>query len=245
VIGKSKSQVIAIPEGIDQFGEVLNSISSISPVRVRTIEPWQKYRALMAALLLLFVIMIWATSPIVVIPLALAMGSVIVWVFFWIRRNPNIPRGTKRIAWSCWLYFAICFLKFLVAVGGADKGSEIIGKIVAYMLVSAPFVFLFFGWVRWRHSCLPKDWRDYAIAWGLATASISALCLYGVLSYVQLAHIGYAVEHRLAVAGVYVGCPLSAFSVIAAIVGKGPSRVIVLLAGGSLALVWIIAFFYA
>ncbi len=48
VIGKSKGHVIAISEGIEQFGEVLKSISSVCPVRVRTIEQWQKYRAFMA-----------------------------------------------------------------------------------------------------------------------------------------------------------------------------------------------------
>jgi hypothetical protein len=77
------------------------------------------------------------------------------------------------------------------------------------------------------------------------TASISALCLYGVLSYIQLAQIGHSNEHRLAIAGVYVGCPLSVLSVVAAVVGNGRSRVIAGLAGGSLAVVWSIAFFYA
>lgn len=52
-------------------------------------------------------------------------------------------------------------------------------------------------------------------------------------------------SHRLAIAGVYVGCPLSVFSVVTAIVGNGRSRVITWLAGGSLAVVWSIAFFYA
>jgi hypothetical protein len=79
----------------------------------------------------------------------------------------------------------------------------------------------------------------------LATASISALCLYGVLSYIQLAHIGHSNEHRLAITGAYAGWSLAFFSLIAAAVGKGRSRAIVWLAGASLALVWSIAFFYA
>jgi Flp pilus assembly protein TadB len=99
VIGKTKSRAIAIPEGVDRFDQVLETLSSIRPVRVRTIEQWQKYRAFMAAGFLLYVIMLWTTSPAVVIPLSLVMGSVIVWVFFWIRRNPNIPESRKRIAW--------------------------------------------------------------------------------------------------------------------------------------------------
>jgi hypothetical protein len=245
VIGKSKGHVIAIPESIDQFAEILKTISSICPVRVRTIEQWQKYRVFMAAGLLLFVIMLWTTSPVIVIPLSLAMGAVIVWLFFWIRRNQNLPETSKRIAWIYWVFFAICFLKLVVAVEGVDKGSATLGKIAGNMLVFSPCMLLVFGWVRWWRGRPPRYWRNYAIAWGLATASISALCLYGVLSYVQLAHIGDLNEHRLAIAGVYVGCPLSIFSLVAGALGKGRSRVIVWLAGGSLALVWSIAFLYA
>jgi hypothetical protein len=53
-----------------------------------------------------------------------------------------------------------------------------------------------------------------------------------VVSDIQLAHIGHSNEHRLTIAGVYVGCPLSVFSVVAAVVGNGRSRVFAWLAGG-------------
>jgi hypothetical protein len=247
VIGKTKSRAIAIPEGIDNFDQVLETVSSLSPVRMRTVEQWQKYRAFMAAGLLLYVIMLWATSAVVVIPLSLAIGSVIVWVFFWIRRNPNIPESRKRIAWIYWLFFVMCVLKLFAAVEGVEsvKPYAIVGKIVGNMLVFSPCVLLAFGWVRWWRVRPPRNWRNYAIAWGLATASISALCLYGVLSYVQLAHIGHSNEHRLAMTGVYLGWPLSVFSVVAAVVGNGRSRVIAWLAGASLAAVWSVALFYA
>ena len=242
VMGKSRGTVIAIPEGIDHFDNVLRTISSICPVRIRTIEQWQKYRAFMAAGLLLWVIMLWATSPLVVIPLSLAMGSVIVWVFFWIRRNPNVPESTKRIAWFYWLFFAMCFVKLFAAVGGVENGSAKLGKIVGNLFVFSPCVLLTFGWARWWRTRLP---RNHAIAVGLAAASISALCLYGVLSYIRLAHIGSSNEHRLAIAVAYAGWPLSVFSVVAGAVGKGRARVIVGLVGGLLALVWSVAFFSA
>ncbi len=247
VIGKTNSQVIAIPEGIDHFDQVLETVSSIRPVRVRKIEQWQKYRAFMAAGLLLYVIMLWATSPVVVIPLSLATGSVIVWVFFWIRRNPNIPESRKRIAWIYWLFFAVCVLKVFGAVGRVDSANRyaMVGKIAAYTLAFSPCALLIFGWVRWWRVRPPRSWRNYALAWGLAAASISALCLYGVVSCIQLAHIGYSNEHRLAMAGAYAGWPLSVFSVVAAVLGNGRSRIIAGLAGASLALVWSVAFFYA
>lgn len=247
VVGKSKGRVITIPEGIDQFGEVLKTVSSVCPVRVRTIEQWQKNRAFMAAGLILFMFMLWSTVPVVVIPLSLAVGSAIVWVFFWIRRNPNIPINSKRIAWVYWLFFAMCVLKLLVAVAEVKSmnAPAMVGNIVAYTLVLSPCVLLGFGWVRWWRAHPPRYWRNYAVAWGMAAASISTLCLYGVLSYIQLANLGHSNEHRLAIAGVYVGCPLSVFSVVTAIVGNGRSRMITWLAGGSLAVVWSIAFFYA
>jgi hypothetical protein len=248
VIGKTKSRVIAIPDGIDHFDQILETVSSVRPIHVRKVEQWQKYRAFMAAGLLLFITLLWSTSPVVVIPLSLAMGSLIVWVFFWILRNPNISGSRKRIAWIYWLFFAVCVLKLFVAVAGVEgvesvKTSAIVGKTVGYMLIFSPCVLLVFGWVRWWRVRPPRYWRNYAIAWGLATASISALCLYGVLSYVQLGHIGHSNEHRLAIAGVYVGCPLSVFSLAASVVGNGRSRVITWLAGCSLAVVWTVAFF--
>jgi hypothetical protein len=49
VIGETKSRAIAIPEGIDHSDQVLETVSSLRPVRVRTIEQWQKYRAFIAA----------------------------------------------------------------------------------------------------------------------------------------------------------------------------------------------------
>ncbi len=247
VIGKTKSRVIAIPEGIDRFDQVLETVSSLRPVRVRTIEQWHKYRASMAAGLLLYVVMIWATSPAVVIPLSLVMGSVVVWVFFWIRRNPYFSINQKRIAWIYWLFFLMCILKLLVAVDGTNRvnAPAMIGKMLAYMLAFSPCALLTIGWVRWWRVPPPRNWRSYAVAYALAAASVSALCLYGALSYIQLAHIGHSNEHRLAMAGVYVGWPLSVVSVVAAVVGNGRSRALVALAGGSLAMVWSIAFFNA
>jgi hypothetical protein len=247
VIGKTKSRAIAIPESIDHFDQVLETVSFLRPVRVRTIEQWQKYRASMAAGLPIWMIMLWATSSIVVIPLSLVMGSVAAWVFLWIQRNPNVSIRQKRIAWIYWLLFLVCILKLLVAVDSTNRVDvpAMIGKMLAYMLAFSPCALLAVGWVRWWRVPPPRNWQRNAIAYGLATASISALCLYGVLSYIQLAHIGHSNEHRLAMAGVYVGWPLSVFSVVAAVAGNGRSRVIAWLAGGALAVVWSIAFIYA
>jgi len=63
-----------------------------------------------------------------------------------------------------------------VAEGKSVDAPAKLGNMLAYMLVFSPCVLLTFGWWRIRP---PRDWRNYAIAWGLATSSISTLCLYG------------------------------------------------------------------
>jgi len=114
VIGTPKSRVLGIPQGIEEFEEVLKTLSSVHPIRVRSIQQWQKYRAFMAAGLILYVTMLWSTSAVVVIPLSLAVAAMIVWVFFWYRRNPNISRGAKRLSWLYLPFLLMCFLKLLV-----------------------------------------------------------------------------------------------------------------------------------
>jgi hypothetical protein len=163
VVGNPKSRAIAIPEGIDRFDQVLETVSSIRPIRVRTIEQWQKYRAFMAAGLLLYVIMLWTTSPVVVISLSLAMGSVIVWAFSWIRRNPNISGSHKRIAWIYWLFLFVCVLKLLVAVS-PYLPQQNGGYAIAGTLVLSPSVLLIVGWVRFGRLRSPRYWRNYLIA---------------------------------------------------------------------------------
>ncbi|HKV82613.1 MAG TPA: hypothetical protein VJP02_30975 [Candidatus Sulfotelmatobacter sp.] len=116
VVGKRGGQVISIPEGIEQFDQVLVAVSSIRPVELQRVQEWQKYRIFMAAALIMFVTMLWSTSPVVVIPLSITMGAVIVWTVFWIRRNPNLRRRTKMIAWFYLLFLLMCGLKLLVAI---------------------------------------------------------------------------------------------------------------------------------
>jgi hypothetical protein len=113
VIGKPKSRVIGIPEGIENFEQVLAAVSSVRAIEVRSVQHWQKQQAFMAASLILYVAMLWSTSPVVVISLSLTVAVVIVWLFVWIRRSPNMARGTKRLTWLLLPFLAICALKLL------------------------------------------------------------------------------------------------------------------------------------
>jgi hypothetical protein len=116
VIGTPKRNIISIPEGIEGFSEILAAVSSIRPVEERRLGQWQKTRLFMATALIGYTTMLWATNPMVVIPLSIGMASVIIWIFFWLRRNPNLSHRMKRFAWYFLLFLVICGMKLLVAV---------------------------------------------------------------------------------------------------------------------------------
>jgi len=116
VIGIKGGQVISIPEGIDQFDQVLATVSAVKAVELRRLQQWQKYRLFMAAALMLYVVMLWSTSPAIVIPLSITMAALIVWTFFWIRRNPNLLKRTKLVGWLYLLFLLACGMKLLVAI---------------------------------------------------------------------------------------------------------------------------------
>jgi hypothetical protein len=116
VIGTPKSNIISIPEGIEDYAEILAAVSSIRPVEERRLEQWQKTRSFLAAALIGYITMLWVTNPVVVIPLSIGMASVIVWIFFWLRQNPNLSHRMKMFAWYFLLFLVICGMKLLVAV---------------------------------------------------------------------------------------------------------------------------------
>lgn len=70
----------------------------------------------------------------------------------------------------------------------------------------------------------------------------SSLCLYGVVLYLQKAHIGYWNEYLMASRWGRFCWPLSLAEVILAAIGKGCARVLLTLAGIGLVVVWTMAF---
>ena len=118
-------------------------------------------------------------------------------------------------------------------------------SIVGDAIVFSPGPLLVVGWVKWlRVSVWPRGWRQSAVAAGLGAASISCFCLYGVVLYLQKAHIGYWNEYLVASRWGRFSWPISLVAFILAVIGKGDSRVLLLLAGSALVLVWTVAFIH-
>jgi hypothetical protein len=109
VIGKPKKRALAIPEGVEDFDQILKAVFC------RPNRPGAKHSA-MAEVSglhgrgtdLVGDDALVHIAP-VVIPLSLVMGSVIAWVFFWVRGNPNYhePHEANRLGVSI-VVVAVC-----------------------------------------------------------------------------------------------------------------------------------------
>jgi len=118
-------------------------------------------------------------------------------------------------------------------------------SIVGYGIFFLPAVLLPWGWLRClRKDLWPRSWREYSVAAGLGCASISSVCLFGVVLYLRMVHIGYWNEYLLAAAWGVFNWPLSISAVILAVIGKGVSRTLLMLTACGLVAVWTVAFIH-
>jgi hypothetical protein len=116
IIGKSKQHVIGIPESIENFEEVLQIVSGIQPLTLRSGELWRRPIFYMAAGAVAFVTMVWSRSSILFTPLAVGLSIMVLWTFWSVRRNPNASRQTRRAVWWYLLILIPCLQKMLEGI---------------------------------------------------------------------------------------------------------------------------------
>jgi hypothetical protein len=117
VIGKTRYQVIGIPESIEQFEEILDLVTPLAPV-----TPPRADRALRANITMglgfaAYMGMPWSNSPWIVFPLAAAVTALLVWRFVVLQRSPNVTRSARRTGWLYLIFVVTCRLKVLQTIG--------------------------------------------------------------------------------------------------------------------------------
>ena len=58
-----------------------------------------------------------STDPRVVLPLAIVLTGVLLWMFVTVRRSPNAAYRAKRNAWTYLVFAASCIFKLLLTLG--------------------------------------------------------------------------------------------------------------------------------
>lgn len=117
VIGKQRPSVIGIPESIESFSEIQPFIVGLAPVRTL-----RRDRSLRITLLYIFgfggfLAVLWSESPWVVFPLAVLVSGLLIWLFTFLQRSPNVARRSKRVSWIYLLFVIAIALKALAVFG--------------------------------------------------------------------------------------------------------------------------------
>jgi hypothetical protein len=121
VVGQRKYHVIGIPEAIENFPEILQSMAALMPLTETRRDIGVRAIVITAFAFGLWIVMLWSTSLRIVLVLGGLLGGFLVWLFVFIQRNPNISRRSKRFGW---LYLFVLFLvglKVFEAIGRTLK----------------------------------------------------------------------------------------------------------------------------
>lgn len=117
VVGNARYQVIGIPESVENFGEVLTVVSQISPLAKLDRDQSLKSSLWMLVGFVAYMIMLWSHSPWIVVPLAAAVSALLIWLFLFMQRSPNVLSRNKRISWLYLFFVLLCLARILQVFG--------------------------------------------------------------------------------------------------------------------------------
>ena len=111
VIGNSSFQVIGIPEDIDQLAEIRQTLEAIAPITKRRADRNLNWSVLLALGFAGWIVMLWSSSPRVVLPVGAVVTGMLIWLFVYLQRSPNVPQANRRGAWVYLILAGLCLLR--------------------------------------------------------------------------------------------------------------------------------------
>lgn len=117
VVGKERFQVIGIPESIENFADILAIVSSIAPPATLNRDRSVKSSLWMLSGCAAYLIMLWSHSPWIVVPLAAVVSALLIWLFLFTQKSPNVLSRNRKISWL-YLFFALLCLARILQVFG-------------------------------------------------------------------------------------------------------------------------------
>jgi len=117
VVGNERYQVIGIPENIENFADILAIVS-----RIASPEKLNRDRSLKSSLWMLagfaaYMVMLWSRSPWIVVPLAAGVSALLMWLFLFMQRSPNVLSRNKKISWLYLFLALLCLARILQVFG--------------------------------------------------------------------------------------------------------------------------------
>ena len=117
VVGNERYQIIGIPESVENFADVLAFVSQITPPVQLNRDQSLKSSLWMLGGFAAYMIMLWSRSRWIVIPLAVAVTALLIWLFLYMQKSPNVLRRNKRLSWLYLFFVFLCLLRVLQVLG--------------------------------------------------------------------------------------------------------------------------------
>jgi len=64
-----------------------------------------------------YMIMLWSHSPWIVVPLAVGVSALLIWLFLFMQRSPNVLSRNKKISWFYLFLALLCLARILQVFG--------------------------------------------------------------------------------------------------------------------------------
>jgi hypothetical protein len=116
VIGLQKHNVIGIPESIENFPEVLQTVAALAPVTTLRSDRSVKTTIYFAIGVVAYMTMLWSRSPQIVLPVGTVVIGMLLWLFVFMQRSPNVSRRNKRTAWLYLFMVLLCAYKIWITI---------------------------------------------------------------------------------------------------------------------------------
>lgn len=121
VFSSDKQRTMGVPEGIENFDEVLRLVSTGHTITIRSGELWYRRALYLAVGSIAFLTMLWSKSPYLFTALAIALFVAVLWAVVSVHRNPNSSRYTRRAVWSYLLVLIPCVQRLIEGVRQLSK----------------------------------------------------------------------------------------------------------------------------
>jgi len=121
VIGLQKRNVIGIPESIESFPDVLQTVSTLAPVT--TLHRDRSVRGTLYTIVggVSYMAMLWSRSPWIVLPMGALVAGLMLWLIVFMQRSPNVSRRGKRVAWLYLFLVLMCAFKVWITINAMSN----------------------------------------------------------------------------------------------------------------------------
>ena len=118
--GRTRTDIIYVPYIIDNARELEQRLASFTPITVVAKDPfYKKYRLLLTFLALGAMVSVYTVDNKVIVGICgVLTTSLLLWAFYEIRVNKNLPQNTRRVSWFLlFIVLSVIYVTYMKLTG--------------------------------------------------------------------------------------------------------------------------------